>query len=240
MTTSIDTLDQDGATLLSGYGWPDAFAGETQTARKFGLENTSDHIATDLTLEIEAITGNDGASVIRLGLDTATVSRPFGLTAALGSAGAGGVWGATGSQYYVLTAINATGQTVASREVTVNVDDTTKKITLEWTLPTGATGIKVYRSTTSGDYASPSLRTSLSTVESFVDDGTACGAGTPPAANTTGGAAPTYGTPPALATTPLSFGDVAEGEQRFYWINRIVPAGTPDFDAFALRRFREH
>jgi hypothetical protein len=181
--------------------------------------------------------------MIRIGTDTATISRPYGLTAALSGAGAGGVWTETGLKYYVLTAYNATGETIRSAEVSINVDVTTKKVTITWTPVTGATGYKVFRSTAAGSYGATSLRATVAGQQSnqYVDDGGSLSAGSPPSANTTGGAAPGYGTPPTLGTSPISIGTLAIGQEWFYWVNRVVPGGTSETGnpRRSLREFEE-
>ncbi len=243
MPASLTHLAKDGATEISGKQWPDAFAGQTQTAEKFAIRNTSDRVLSPLELAIVGITGNDGSTMIRIGADMATISRPYGVAAALSGAGAGGVWGTTGIRYYVLTAYNATGETIRSAEVNVNVDDATKKVTISWTPVAGATGYKLFRSTAAGSYGATSLRANIAGGSSnqYVDDGGNLSAGTPPSTNTTGGAAPNYGTPPTLGTSPLTIPSLAIGQEWFYWVNRVVPGGTSDAGnpRQSLRQFTE-
>jgi hypothetical protein len=243
MSTALKHLSSDGASLISGYDWGTVQAGAAVIARKFGLENTSDRVlgGAALLMALAAVAGNDGSDFFQCALDTATISRPFNLAASVG--GSGGTWGGTGLVYYVLTATNAAGQTVASAEIAANVDTDTKKVTLTWDEVTGATGYKLYRSTTSGTYTTPALRTTISSggTLTFVDDGSACGAGSPPSANTTGGAASAYGTPPSAGPGPLSFGVLAVGQQAFYWMYATVGAGASEIgnDRLCLRQFRE-
>jgi fibronectin type 3 domain-containing protein len=59
-------------------------------------------------------------------------------------------------------------------------------VTLSWTAVTGATGYKVYRSTTSGNYVSPALAAQPAT-NSYSDTGGVLLAGAPPASNTAAG-----------------------------------------------------
>jgi hypothetical protein len=245
MSASIQHLDNDGATPITGYAWPIARAGLAQTARKFGLENNGDRelggSGSGLILTMTKIGVNDGLDFFRCALDTATISRPYGVAAVVG--GSDGVWGAPTTAYYEITAINATGQTVGSEEVTAVVDVATKKVTLTWTQVVGATGYKVYRTEVEGVYTTPALRATIGAgaTVTYVDDGGALSAGAPPAANTTGGAAPNYGTVPTLDTDPLIFGALAEGQQEFYWINRVVPDGTSEAGntRLMLRQFAE-
>lgn len=229
MTTGLKHLDSDGATQISGYDWGVVQAGAASIAKKFGLENISDRAIGGTALQdaLTAVPGNDGIDLFQCALDTATISRPFNLAASVG--GSGGSWGATGLVYYVLTATNATGETVASIEIAADVDVVTKRVTLTWEEVTGATGYKLYRSGTSGTYTTPALCATIASggTLTYLDDGSACGAGAPPAANTTGGAAPAYGTPPTAGPGPLSLGELAVGEQAFRWIFCTVgPAVT--------------
>lgn len=243
MTTALKHLSSDGASLISGYDWGTVQAGAAVIAKKFGLENTSDRAlgGSALLMALAAIAGNDGSDFFQCALDTATISRPFNLAASVG--GSGGSWGATGLVYYVLTATNATGETVASAEIAANVDVVTKKVTLTWDEVTGAAGYKLYRSTSSGTYTTPALRTTIGSgaTLTYIDDGSACGAGSPPSANTTGGAATAYGTPPTAGPGPLSFGVLAIGQQAFYWMYCTVGAGASEVgnDRLCLRQFRE-
>ena len=188
----------DGYTQITSMAWPDAFAGVAQTPAKFFVRNDGDRDSTPLELQITQVGTTDGSSMIRQALDVATVMPPYGLAYTLSAAGAGGVWAAAGIVYYVLTAINALGQTVASIELSVTIDVATKKVILTWPQITGATGYKLYRAATPGAYGASSLRVPIGSGSTltYTDDGSACSSGAPPTANTTAGAAPTYGTPP--------------------------------------------
>jgi hypothetical protein len=103
---------------------------------------------------------------------------------------------------------------------------------------------KVYRSTASGCVRGvlPGRDGERAATTTYVDGGGALSGGAPPAANTTGGAAPAYGTPPELGYGPLTVGDLAVGQQFFYWVNRVVPASTSDADnpRQALVQFAEN
>ena len=84
--------------------------------------------------------------------------------------------------YYVVTALGANGETMPSNEQTVTTTAANQEVVVSWTAVAGATGYKIYRSTTSGSYASPSLLTTISSgaTTSFIDVGTATTVGTPP------------------------------------------------------------
>lgn len=232
MPAQVRHFDQTGGVVINEQNWADAIAGAVQVAEKFAVENNGDRDLINLVLKILAVTGNDGSTQLRIAADTSgTISPPFEVVVALTGPGAGGIWSGTGVRSWVITAFNATGETIRSFEVSANIDDTTKKATIDWTQVVGATGYKVFRTIVPGVYTSPSLRATIgsgATVQ-FVDDGTAVGAGAPPVDNTTGGPSPTYGSPPTLgiANVPLA-ATFRIGEQFFYWVNRVVPAGTAE------------
>lgn len=230
MPASLKHFDLSGGVQITEKDWPDAIAGAIQTAEKFFAENNGDRVLNNLLLKILAVGINDGSTQMRIGTDVVTLSTPFGFAAALTGAGAGGVWSGTGIRGYRITGINATGETIGSLEVTANVDDTTKKVNLSWTLLTGATGYRIYRTDTPGVYGASSLRVIIGSGSTivFTDDGGATTAGTLPTTNTTGGAGPTFGTPPALGTVTLVAGNLAIGQQYIYWVNRVVPAGASE------------
>lgn len=241
MAASLQHFDKSGGVIITEKNWPDAIAGATQTAEKFGVQNNGDRPLVNFTMEIELINPLTDGVMLRTGLDTVTVSPPFQVAAALTGAGAGGVWPGTGTRGWKITSTNATGETVGSLEVTVNVDDVTKKVTLTWTQPTGATGYKVYRTDVPGTYTTPALRATIGSgaTTNFVDDGGAVSAGAPPADNTTGGAGPNYGTPPSVDTTDKLIDTSFEiGQTAYYWVNWVIPGGTPELGNTRLYTLR--
>jgi hypothetical protein len=350
---TVKYLDRDGATQPpSTVDLGHAVAGRNQTPRKFAIESISDRVLgaspfNGSELQRFPQGTNDGVEMFRIGLDTVTLSAPYGVTAVLGAAGDGGVWGATGNVFYRVTTQNADGETIGSVEVVVNVDVTTKRVTLSWTQVTGASGYRVWRSAASGVYTPTALRAPNvgGATLTFVDNGTAPGAGSIPLVNTTGGwklaavlggagdggvwsgtgvrfwrvvaldatgvelaatleasvnvdvttkrvtltwaavsgataykvyrstssevyaaalratlgavttyiddgaatgagdhtTGPSYGIPPALALPPLSLGQIPIGKQVFFWVNRVIPAATPEVgnDRLAFVKFAE-
>jgi hypothetical protein len=242
MAAIVQHFLADGATAITGVQLSNILAGTTGTPLKFGVKNVGDrplgnafNSATNVTLSIVATPGNDGSTRFRAAADASgTLSPPFGFTATLGAAADGGVWGATGEYEYVAVAKNGTGATIGSSGVTVQVDDTTKRVTLAAPGVTGATTYDLYRTATPGTYGASTFLANVGAgAINFVDDGSATGAGTPPLTNTTGGAGPTYGTPPAGLNTAVSPfligqspGTLEVGEMDFYWINRVVPSNS--------------
>lgn len=96
------------------------------------------------------------------------------------TATAGGTLGA-GTYFYVVTALNALGETLKSNEVSVATTGTTSKNTLTWGTVTGATGYKVYRSTATG---TEKLLATVGNVSTYADTGSAVGTVVPPTTST--------------------------------------------------------
>jgi hypothetical protein len=148
-------------------------------------------------------------------------------TLALSAPAAGGAWGTIGTRYWRVTALDSTGTILAaSLENSVNVDNVTKTVTVSWTAIPGAATYKVYRSTASAIYTTPALVATITApTVSYIDTGTATVAGQLTASAS-------YGTPPAagsFGTAALVAGtSVAINQTVFYWVNRVVPAATPE------------
>lgn len=243
MSRALGHFDKTGTVAIASKTWPDILAGETGTAEKFWIQNTGDiDLGTTplaLVADLQAVGDSDGVTRLRWGLDTGSIGPPF--SAAVAEVTGSGVWSTTGTVYYRLTAINAAGESQGSQELAATVTDAGKVQALSWTLPAGATGVKVYRSTTPGVYTSPALVATVGAVTSYTDTGTATGTGALPAANTTGGAGPAYGTAPTLGTATLNFGTLRIGEARAYWVNRVIPPASTESgnDRIARRHFAE-
>ncbi len=189
MTALIQFLDSDGFTGITQRQLPDALAGANQRPVKLGYISLSDRVLANVVDLITAIVNNDGFSMVFFADDPVTLSSPSGLAAVTGASGVGGVWSGVGVRGYKITSLSAIGQSAPAPEVTVNVDDTTKKVTLTWTQVPGATGYKIYRTDTPGTYGASSLRTTIGSgaTVTFLDDGSATATGTPPTQNTTAG-----------------------------------------------------
>lgn len=195
---TVKYLDRDGASQLPAtLDLGHAVAGRPQTPRKQAIENidlrtlgASPFNGSALRRLAIAAGLDDGTEQFRVALDTATLSAPYGpVTLTLGAAGDGGVWGSVGNKFYRVTAYNATGETIGSVEQVVFVDIATKRVTIAWLQVTGAAGYRVWRSTASGVYGPTALVEDVvgGAVLSYIDDGTAAGAGTIPTVNTSGG-----------------------------------------------------
>lgn len=100
--------------------------------------------------------------------------------AALSTANSGGTL-ANGTYYYVVTALNANGETTASNEQNITTTGSgASKNTVTWAAVTGATGYRVYRGTAAGQenvYYAPG------NVLTYVDTGAASNVGAPPTTN---------------------------------------------------------
>ena len=85
---------------------------------------------------------------------------------------------ASTAYYYVVTAINALGETIKSNEqtVTTGAGDTNSN-TISWAAVADATGYKIYRGTATG---AENVYYAVGAVTSYIDTGAASTAGTPP------------------------------------------------------------
>jgi hypothetical protein len=126
---------------------------------------------------------------------TGDLAPPAGLAAA---AVVGGGTFVGGGAYWVITGINAEGETTRSNEATA-VIALNGSANLTWSaLPAGTTGVKVYRGTVPG--GENVLVATLGAVTSYTDTGSAGSAATPPTTNTAG-TDPQKALPAGAATT---------------------------------------
>lgn len=110
----------------------------------------------------------------------------------------GGTFG-IGTWFFVVTALNAWGETISSTEVQVDtVSGGTNSIQLNWSLVPKATTYKIYGSTVSGVYTTPALVTQTANT-SYVITSPTFAAGAPPGANTA------YNKPAANATFYVTY-----------------------------------
>jgi hypothetical protein len=105
-------------------------------------------------------------------------------TLAVPTASAGGSLTNTQVYYWVVTAVTALGETTASNRVTLTVAAPNRTAHLSWSAVVGATGYRVYRSTTTS-FSDPALVASTSLL-ALTDNGSALSAGAPPAINGAG------------------------------------------------------
>jgi parallel beta-helix repeat protein len=110
----------------------------------------------------------------------AAMTTPTGLS--VGAATAGGSLAATTTYYYKVTALDsAGGETIASTEASAATTGINKTLPVTWTAVSGASGYKLYRSTTTGTEVY--LKTVLT--NSYTDTGSVTiGTATPPVSTT--------------------------------------------------------
>jgi len=226
MGASARTLDKTGGAVISAKDWTDIVAGVLSTAEKFGFQNDGSRALDIISAAIQQIGTNDGSSYARIGLDTATISPPFGL---VGVPEAGTVgWGGLGENRYVITATTALGETTRSfQELQVSLINATDQILLTWLKPPGAslTGYKVYRTQRLGVAQTAQRIATIAdpdTLELVDTDQAGTAATSAPSTNTTAGDTPNYGTAPSLVTTPITLGAVAVGQAIFFWVNWLT------------------
>lgn len=103
--------------------------------------------------------------------------------AALATATTGGTITA-GTYRYVLTAINANGETTASNEQTITTTGSTSTVTVTWTAVTGATGYKLYKTAAGGATGTELLYKTVGAVTSDIDTSPGSPTGAFPTQNT--------------------------------------------------------
>jgi hypothetical protein len=113
--------------------------------------------------------------------------------AALATATSGGTITA-GTYRYVVTAINANGETTASNEQTIVTTGSTSTVTVTWAAVTGATGYKLYKTAAGGGTGTELLYKTVGVVTSDIDTSPGAPAGAFPTVNTAG--TPGVYTPP--------------------------------------------
>jgi len=103
--------------------------------------------------------------------------------AALAKADVGGTITA-GTYRYVVTAINANGETRASNEQTIVVTAATSTVTVTWGAVTGATGYKLYKTAAGGGAGTELLYKTVGVVVSDIDTSPGAPSGAFPTTNT--------------------------------------------------------
>lgn len=121
-----------------------------------------------------------GASGI-LGLAIEQLTPP--VQAALATAASGGTITA-GTYRYVLTAINAVGETTQSNEQTIVTTGSTSTVTVTWTAVPGATGYKLYKTAAGGGPLTELLYKTVGAVTSDIDTSPGSPSGAFPTSNT--------------------------------------------------------
>jgi len=189
MTVLAQFLGSDGVAPISNYTFPDLLAGKNSRPTKFGYKSLSDRVLVNVQELIQAIVGNDGATMVFMANDPVTLSSPWSFAGSPTAPGTGGTFGAIGTYGYKIVALNAGGKSGPSSEITVTLTAVTQTVVLTWVQTPGATGYEIYRTTTPGTYTTPTLLTTIGSgaTITFIDTGIAMSAGVPPTANTTAG-----------------------------------------------------
>jgi len=123
--------------------------------------------------------GIGAAGIAGLGIEQLTPP----VQAALATATTGGTITA-GTYRYVLTAINAVGETNASNEQTIVTTGSTSTVTVTWTAVTGATGYKLYKTAAGGASGTELLYRTVGLVTTDIDTTPGSPAGAFPQSNT--------------------------------------------------------
>src|SRR3990167_5244186 len=102
------------------------------------------------------------------------------------TASSGGTLVDTTTYYWVITATNALGETLKSNQVSLVIASPNQTANLSWANVVGATGYKVYRSTTTDVYTPTALLATITSGSTltYVDSGGSLSAGAVPGANT--------------------------------------------------------
>jgi hypothetical protein len=222
--------DADGATPIPQESLTAVRGGATGTPAKVGLKAIGDEDWGAAFRAIRsAIADNDGAPMLKIGVDSVTLSPPWDFAGEVSAPGNGGTWGGVGRVEASVTAYNGTGETIRSAPAQAYVADVTSKITWSWARVTGASGYRVYRpSAPGGSYTTPCLVgvTAGEGTLSLDDTGDTLSSGAPPATNTTGGGGPLYYvSPPSLGAGPAMLGACAVGQWKFLVMQADVPSG---------------
>lgn len=89
-----------------------------------------------------------------------------------------------GTYRWVITAINANGETTASNEVTATTATTNLTVTLTWVAVTGATGYRIYRTAAGGATGTELFLTAVGLVTTYNDAAVGAPSGAFPTVNT--------------------------------------------------------
>ena len=123
--------------------------------------------------------GIGAAGIAGLGIEQLTPP----VQAALATAASGGTITA-GTYKYMLTAINAVGETNPSNEQTIVTTGSTSTVTVTWATVTGATGYKLYKTAAGGATGTELLYKTVGAVTTDIDTTPGSPAGALPTANT--------------------------------------------------------
>lgn len=112
---------------------------------------------------------------------------PPPVQSALGTAASGGTITA-GTYRYIVTAINANGETTASNEQTIVTSGATSTVTVTWVAVSGATGYRLYKTAAGGGTGTELFYKAVGLVVSDIDTAPGSPVGAFPLVNTAGNA----------------------------------------------------
>ena len=195
--SGVTALTLNGGNTIDGSGAGVRFSGEVRALGGFNLQKGTFHPvggnyialpvagATGQTADLQQFQNSNGNVLTKFDANGALTT--YGTNTNLLGLATPVITLTTGTSgttfYYVVTATNAAGETVASNAI----GTTTNTVTLGWTLIPGATGYKVYRNTTNSFTTGTLLASTItngSTI-TFTDSGAAT-AGTFPSSSVTG------------------------------------------------------
>lgn len=159
--------------------------GYARTAITWDPATASDPVFVDNTSDIQMgpVTEDMAPAGFAFMTTVATGTVISAPVVTLGAASAGGTF-AAGTYYWVVTAINSRGETIASNEVSATLTLNQQQV-LNWGAVSGATGYKVYRGTQTG--VENVLVATLGAVVTYTDTGTVGTSNTePPGVNGAG------------------------------------------------------
>jgi hypothetical protein len=211
-----------GANLAISHSWT-AMGGATgyklYRGTAAGSENTLVATINSGTATSFTDTGDTATTASPPASNTATIPAP---TQNATSLAAGGSLTSGTTYYYVVTALTAAGETTKSNEQSATPSGGNLTTNVNWAAVTGATGYKIYRSTTSGTYGASSLLTTIASgaTVTYADTGSATTTGTPPASNTA-----TLPAPTSSACSTAATGGALAAATWYYKTTALTAAG---------------
>lgn len=212
-----------GANLSVLLTWVGSLAGATGYKIYRGTATNAENVLVATVNSASATTFTDTGETATVasppGSNTAYVTTPVQSATSLA---AGGTLSEASTYYYVVTATTALGETVKSNEQSATPAGGNDKAVLTWVAVTGATGYKIYRSTTAATYGATSLLTTIGSgaTVTYTDTGTALTTGTPPGSSTAAIPVPT-----SSATSTATTGGAVAAATWYYQVTAITAAG---------------
>lgn len=159
--------------------------GYARAAVTWGVPGASDlnvgpvEVANSQDVNFPAVTEDLVPAAYAFLTDKATGNALAAPVASLGAATNSGGTFTAGTYYWVVTAVNAKGETIASNEVSATLSANGSQV-INWAVITGATGYNIYRGTVSGQ---ENVLVGTLNGNTFTDTGAVGTAATPPSVN---------------------------------------------------------